>query len=171
MAMQNGVGLGARVSRGTTMSVAHDNGVVPPAIAWGCLAIILALVMGVGVPDGLVLRHVVQTLPLWAAVVLGFRRSPATGWLALPFFLFWLVLMTFIWLFVLEIARIVTGTFSPLEIAMTIVVGAASVVGVVMFGRIKSGLRTWAAVGLFVAGAVVQWGCFRLSLLPAIAHR
>jgi hypothetical protein len=152
-----------------TMTAAGDNGAAPPAIAWCCLAIILALVVGVGAPDHLVLRHVVQTLPLWAAVVLGFRRSSATGWLALPFFLFWLVLMTFIWLFVLGIARIVT--FSPLEIAMTILVGAASIVGVVMFARIRSRLPVWGMAALFVVAAAVQWVCFRMSLLPAIAHR
>lgn len=141
------------------------------AVAWCCLAIILALVVGVGVPDHLVLRHVVQTLPLWAAVVLGFRRSGAAGWVGLPFFLFWLVLMTFIWLFLVGIARVLTGTFSPLETAMTIVVGGAALVGISMFARIKSGLPVWRAAGLFLAAAAFQWVCFRASLLPSIAHR
>jgi hypothetical protein len=140
-------------------------------IAACCLAIILALVVGVGVPDGLVLRHLVQTLPLWVAVVLGFRRSTASGWVALPFFLFWLVLMTMIWLYVLGVAHVISGHFSPLEIAMTIVVGAASLAGIAAFARFKSGLSAWSAAGLFIALAAVQWVCFRLSLLPVIAHR
>lgn len=143
----------------------------PIAIAACAFAIMLALVVGVGVPDKLVLRHVVQTLPFWAVIVLGLRRSPATAWIALPCFLFWLVLMTLIWLFLLGIARVLTGTFSPLEIAMTIVVGAASVVGIALFARIKSGLSAWVAASLFFLLAAIQWGCFRMSLLPAIAHR
>lgn len=160
---QKSFGMGSPEARATTAA--------PVDIAACCLAIILALVVGVGVPDHLVLRHVVQTLPLWAAVLLGFRRSAATGWLALPFFLFWFVLMTFIWLFLLGISRIVTGTFSPLEIAMTIIVGLASLIGIALFARIKSGLPAWGAAALFIIAAAAQFACFRASLLPSIARR
>jgi hypothetical protein len=38
----------------------------PVCIAVCCLMIILALVGGVGLTSGLVLHHLVQTLPLWA---------------------------------------------------------------------------------------------------------
>ena len=163
--------LGAQKSPRLVIPETRANSAAPFGVAACCLAIILALVIGVGVPDHLVLRHVVQTLPLWAAVLLGFRRSAATGWLALPFFLFWLVLMTFIWLFLLGIARIVTGTFSPLEIAMTIVVGLACLAGIALFARIKSGLAAWAAASLFIIAAAAQFACFRASLLPSIAPR
>jgi hypothetical protein len=55
-------------------------------IAICCLIIIAALVLGVGLATNLVLRHVVQTIPLWVGVILGFRRSPVAGWVALaPF--------------------------------------------------------------------------------------
>lgn len=143
----------------------------PIAIAVCCLFIILALVGGVGIPDGVVLRHLVQTLPLWVGVVFGFRRSKPTGWIGLPLFLFWLVVMSFIWLYLLGIARILSGHFSALEIAMTVVVGATSAVGIVMFWRFKSALSAGAAVSLFVIFAAIQFVRFRVSFLPAIAHR
>ncbi len=143
----------------------------PVAIAVCCLVIILALVGGVGVPDRLVLRHLVQTLPLWAGVAFGFRCSRATGWIALPLFLFWLVLMSLIWLYLLGVAHVLSGHFSPLEIAMTIIVGAASVVGIAMFWRFKSALSVAKAVSLFVIFAAIQFACLRVSFLPAIAHR
>ncbi len=38
-----------------------------------------------------------------------------------PCFVFWLLLMTAIWFFLLGWARIVSGTFSPTEIAMTVI--------------------------------------------------
>jgi hypothetical protein len=164
MGFQNATG-----ARGM-MVAGRANSAAPVAIAACCLTIILAL-GGVGVPDGLVVRHVVPTLPLWAAIVLGLRRSPATGWLALPFFLFWLTLMTLICLFLAGIARVVTGHFSSLEIAMTIVVGAASATGIALFARLKAGLLAWRAASLFVAATAFQFACFRLSQLPAIAHR
>src|SRR5690349_13659134 len=99
----------------------------PVWIAICCLAILAALVLGVGVGSHLVLRHVVQTAPLWVGVVLGFRRSQSTGWITLPLFLFWFALMSVIWLYLLGIAHLINGSFSTLEIAMTIVVGLASV--------------------------------------------
>jgi hypothetical protein len=147
------------------------NGAVPTAIAICCLAIILALVGGVGLASRLVVRHLVQTIPLWAGVALGFRRSRAAGWVGLPLFLFWLLLMALIWAYLLGISTFFSGHFSPVEIAMTIVVGAASIVGIVMFAKFKSRLRVASAAGLFVIAGVVQWLCFRTSFLLAFVQR
>ena len=114
------------------------------AICW--LAIIAALVLGVGLATNLVLRHVVQTAPLWIGVILGFRHSRAASWAALPLFLVWLVLMALIWLYLLGLSNLISGHFAPVEIAMTIIVGAAAIVA-------------------------IQLACLRMSFLPAIAHR
>ena len=135
-----------------------------------CAAIILALYV-VGLVSGTEIRHVVQTAPVWLGVVLGWRMSSLARWIALPFFLFWLGIMVLIWLFLLGWARIVSGHFSPTEIAMTIVIGIASVVGMAAAARAKVHARPVAAVGAFVAGAVMQFVAFRISLLPAIARR
>ncbi|MGH9575450.1 MAG: hypothetical protein ACRD40_18220 [Candidatus Acidiferrales bacterium] len=143
----------------------------PNAIAFCCLAIILALVVGVGIPDGLLLRHIVKTLPLWPAIVLGFRRSNTVGWASLPLFLFWLLLMTLIWLYLLGVSHLINGHFSPLEIAMTLIVGAASLVGIGTFWQLKFRLPALQAVVLFVVFAAFQFACLRVSLLPSIAHR
>jgi hypothetical protein len=143
-----------------------------PLVVAGCsLAIIAALVLGVGIGSHLVLRHVVQTLPLWVAVTLGLKRSHAAGWTGLPVFLFWLVLMATIWLYLLGVSNILSGHFTQLEIAMTVVVGVASAVGIVAFFRLRSYLSGWYLASIFIGLAVVQLVCFRLSFLPAIAHR
>jgi hypothetical protein len=115
---------------------AEAQAVVPPAsapvlIAIASLVIIVALVLGVGLASNLVLRHLVQTLPLWAGVVLGFRRSRAAGWVALPCFLFWFLLMIVIWSYLLGISHLISGHFSPVEIVMTILVASAAVAGIV----------------------------------------
>ncbi len=154
------------------MSANEDSvGWEPMAIALCCLAVILALVVGVGLANNLVLRHLVQTLPLWFGVASGFRRGRPTGWIALPFFLFWLALMVVIWLYLLGIARMISGHFSAVETAMTLIVGVASLIGIVLFTRFKSFLSPTKATALFVAMALLQLGCFRVSFLPAIAHR
>jgi len=154
-------------------SYEQEFGKKPVAMALCSLAIIIALVVGVGLASNLVLRHVVQTLPLWIAVVLGFRRSRATGWAALPLFLFlfWLTLMVIIWLYLLGIASLISGHFSPLEIAMTITVGAASIIGIGLFARFKSRLSTARAVITFAAIAALQCACFVLSFSSSIVHR
>jgi hypothetical protein len=162
---------GTSASRETLAASSREGVPAPIVIAVSGFVIILALVVGVGAPDQLMLRHVVQTLPFWAIVVLGLRRSRMVGWIALPCFLFWFVLMALIWLHLLGVAHVISGHFSLLEIAMTIVVGAASMAGVAASWRIKSGLPIHVAGGLFVMFAAIQWGCFRLSLLPLIAHR
>ena len=143
----------------------------PIIIAVCCLGIILALVLGVGLARRLVVRHLVQTIPLWTGVVLGFRRSKTAGWIGLPLFLFWLLLMALIWAFLLGISTFFGGHFSPVEIAMTIIVGAASIVGIVMFARLKSNLGAASAASLFVIAGVVQWLCFRVAFLPAFVNR
>jgi hypothetical protein len=143
----------------------------PIAITFCSLAIIVSLVLGVGLVSHGVLRHIVQTLPLWFSVIFGFRRSHTAGWLALPSFIFWFVLMVIIWLYLLGIARIITGTFSPIEIAMTIIVAAASLIGTAVFFRIRSLLSPLRAATLFLVMASFQWVCFRVSLFSSIAHR
>jgi hypothetical protein len=140
-------------------------------IATGCLAIILALVVGVGLVSHTILRHMVQTVPLWAGVILGFRRSRRASWVALPLFLFWLILMVLIWCYLLGIAQLISGHFSPIEIAMTIIVGMACVAGIAGFVRFRSSLSPQYAAILFILAGAIQFICFRISFLPGIAHR
>src|SRR5467141_1833135 len=121
-------------------SEAHPRGQESIAIALCCCAIIVSLVAGVGFPAGLVLCYIVQTLPLWIGIAFGMRGARPAGWIGLPLFLFWLTLMVIIWLYLLGIAHIISGHFSPIEIAMTISVGVASVIGVAIFARLRSSL-------------------------------
>ena len=71
----------------------------------------------------------------------------------------------------LDDENLLSGQFSSIEIAMTVIVGAASLGGLGSFARAKSFLSPLSAAGIFVVMAVLQVACFRLSFLPAIAHR
>jgi len=135
-----------------------------------CVSIIAALLVVGAVSHG-VLRHIVQTSPLWIATVSGIRRSGWSKWSALPCFVFWFLLMSAIWMFLLGWARFVSGTFSSTEIAMTVIVGLASVVGIATAVGIRGGVSLWSATGIVLLVALLQLTAFRLSLLPAIAHR
>src|SRR4051812_3015692 len=103
-------------------------------------------------------------------MALALRRSRAAGWAALPCFAVWLLLMTVIWLFLLGWAQLLSGTFSPVEIPMTLLVGAASAAGIASAVRGKPRLRGWPAVATVVLGAAVQLAALRISFLPGISR-
>jgi hypothetical protein len=140
------------------------------AIAVCSLAIVVALQV-VGVVSHTSLRHIVQTLPLWFPIVLGFRRQDIAKWVALPCLVFWLGIVTLIWLFLLGWARIVSGTFTPVEVAMTFVIGLACVFGLGTAVRWRTATHPLVATTLTMLFAFLQVLAFRVSMLPSIASR
>jgi hypothetical protein len=74
-----------------------------------------------------------------------------------------------IWLFLLGWAHVISGTFSPVEIAMTLIVGAASGLGCVLC--LRRARWSWLGAALIVLFGVFQVSVFRISMLPAIAHQ
>ena len=145
---------------------------MPPSrsIASCCLAVLVALYVVGAVSHGS-LRHEVQTLPLWIPIVLGFRDRDLAKWFALPCLIFWLGIVVFIWLFLLGWARILTGHYSPTEILMTLVIGAACLFGIVTSVRWRTKLRPVPVIAITVLSAVLQLVAFRVSLLPNIANQ
>jgi hypothetical protein len=140
----------------------------PKAIAYCSLATLVALYVVGAVSSGS-LRHEVQTLPLWFPIVMGFRERDLAKWMALPSFIIWLTLMTFIWLFLLGWARIITGHFSPVETAMTLVVGVACASGIGIAFRWRTMVSWGKAMGMIVLFAVLQLAALRISFIPYIA--
>jgi hypothetical protein len=136
-----------------------------------CCVTIIAALLVVGAVSHEVIRHIVQTAPLWIAIVLGARQSGWSKWAALPCLFFWLLLMIVIWLFLLGWARIASGTFSSTEIVMIVIVGLASIVGIITAVRMRGADRGWPATAMVLLVAALQVTALRLSLLPAIAHR
>jgi hypothetical protein len=139
-------------------------------IAICCLAMIFALWI-VGVASGEIVRHLIQTLPIWLGVILGFRNS---GWVksaVLPFFIFWLGIMALIWLYLLGVSRIITGHYSSTEIAMTIVVGLAALLGITVCVQMKTRIKPIQAVAVFVLTSLAQYAAMYVSLMPRFRSR
>ena len=141
----------------------------PKAVGYCSLLVLVALYMVGAVSNGS-LRHEVQTLPLWVSIVLGFRRQPTAKWAAAPCFVIWFALMALIWLSLLGWARIISGHFSPTEVVLTLIVGAASVMGLGVSLRWPTKV-TWSK-GLATAAlmAMLQLVALRISFIPYIAH-
>ena len=141
-------------------------------VGYCSLAILIALsVVGAVSETPGSLRHQVQTVPLWFPIVTGLQNKPLAKWAALPCMIFWLVIMAFIWLFLLGLPSPVSGTFNPAEIAMTLVVGAASLAGLAVCFRWQTDVRVGVAVSVLVLFGVLQVTAMAISLTPYIARR
>jgi hypothetical protein len=126
------------------------------------LAVLIVALMCVGVVSRTIVRHIVQAVPAVIALVLVARGSPLAASASAPICTFWLGVMINIWLFILGIARVFSGTFSTVEIALTIVIAAASAAGILAI--VRSAVRL-AASTRFVTALVFGIG----QLLAMIA--
>ena len=138
-------------------------------VGWCALAIILALYV-VGTVSHGVIRHIVQTAPIWPAVWLGTKRSEWAKWAAFPSYIFWLVLMVIIWTFLLGWTHIIRGTFSPTEITMTIIIAIASAVGIVTALKSRTAVGWLGGTAILVLFGCLQWLAFRISTLPQVSR-
>jgi hypothetical protein len=142
----------------------------PKWLAFCCLAILLPLYV-VGVVNHGVLRPIVQTLPLWVPIVLGFRGSEFAKWSALPCLIIWLASMILIWLFGVAWVYVALGRFWPIDIAMTVVVGAASAGGFFAALRWRTAARPFLAGATAVLLGALQFLALWVGLQLPIAHR
>jgi hypothetical protein len=113
----------------------------------------------------------VQTAPLLLALIVIALNPDAGVNVAAPLFAFWLLIMGGIWLFLLGIAPVFTGTFSTTEILLTVVIGAASIAGLVQSYRPESTRSTAVRQTMVVVFCALQSAALWISYLPAIAGR
>jgi len=138
----------------------------PKVIGYSALAAVLALYV-VGIVSHGVIRHIVQTLPLWFPLLLGLRQREIAKWAAMPCFIIWLLLMGLIWLFLLGWANVISGHFTPIEVMLTLVVGMASVAGLVAGFRWRTSLSLGKALLIAAIFAVLQLVALRISFPPS----
>jgi hypothetical protein len=134
------------------------------------LAVLVALLL-VGLVSGTIIRHAVQVLPVLVASLVVVLRAAWSRFAAMPVFAFWLFIMLLIWLYLLDLARVITGQFSPAEIGLTVVIGIACVVGLGATAREPTRSQWWAGVAAFLLFGALQVGAMWLSLQPALASR
>jgi hypothetical protein len=133
------------------------------------LGVILGL-LAVGVVSGTPVRHIVQVVPAALALALVLRRVPWAAHAALPIFVFWLLIMVAIWLFLLGLARITTGHFSPAEIALTFVIGASCLCGLSQTFRGQPAASRVTRAAWAIVFAALQVTALWVSLRPALEN-
>jgi hypothetical protein len=118
-----------------------------------------------------VLRHIVQVAPLFLGALVAMLRPTLAASAAAPLFAFWLLVMAAIWLFLLDLARVFTGTFSPAEIALTLIIGTSCTLGLLASARRRTPVSMAAQVATVAGFAVLQCGAMWLSVQPFVAGR
>jgi hypothetical protein len=131
--------------------------------------VILGL-LAVGVVSGTLVRHIIQVLPATLALALVIQRVPWSYYTALPVFVFWLLIMVAIWLFLLGLARITTGHFTPTEVVLTLVIGASCLCGLSQVFRTQPVASRVARAAWAILFSALQIGALWVSLRPAFAN-
>jgi len=142
----------------------------PKWLAFCCLAILLALYVVGALRHGM-LPNVLQTLPLWVPIVLGFRGSELAKWSALPCLLIWLASMILIWVFGIAWVYVVLGHFSPVDIAMTVIVALASAGGIFAALHWRTAVRPFSAGTVALLFGALQFLAIWVSVSRVVAHR
>ena len=91
-----------------------------------CLLLLLVSLLSVGLVSGTLVRHVVQTAPVVLAMTAVAAAYRWGAYSALAIFVFWFVIMFLIWLFLLGIAKVFSGTFTPVEVGLTVAIGLST---------------------------------------------
>jgi hypothetical protein len=138
-------------------------------ISVALVGVILGL-LAVGVVSGTPVRHIIQILPAALALSLVIQRVPWALYAALPVFVFWFLIMVAIWLFLLGLARITTGHFSPAEVALTLVVGASCLCGLSQMCRTQPVASRVTRAAWAIVFTALQFGALWASLHPAFAQ-
>lgn len=137
--------------------------------AW--LAVVAGALIVVGIVSHTLLRHFIQIAPLIGALILLLRRPAFGVSAAVPLFAFWFLTMGAIWLFLLGVARIFTGTFTPAEVTLKIVIGVTSVLGLAAAHRRGTTAPVAARLGTIVGFALLQFAAMWVSVQPFVARR
>lgn len=96
-----------------------------------CLIGIIVSLLCVSFISGTITRHIIQISPLIALLLIAKKQNGWGSFAAFPIFIFWFLIMFFIWLHLLGMAKIVQGHFTSGEVMLSIIMGIFSLAGVI----------------------------------------
>ena len=142
----------------------------PGAVAACLVGLALALLV-VGLISGTVLRHIIQVIPIVFAAALVRGRAALGASAALPIFLFWISIVSLIWLFLVGLSGVANGRYTPAEIALTVVMAACSITGGIAAVSAARSLSLAKRAAIFALFGVIQVLAMWVSMLRPIANR
>ena len=148
------------------MKMEHHRSIVMASLAGLAIALLV-----VGLVSGTVLRHVVQIVPIAAALAFVSRRPAIGAFAALPVSVFWIFIVSLIWLFLMGLSRIANGHDTLAEILSTFVMAICCVCGVVRAIPMARSAPGAARVVTFAGFAALQIAAMWIRFTPSIANR
>jgi hypothetical protein len=136
-----------------------------------CLTGVAISLLLVGVASGTFIRHIIQILPVVIALMMVLQRPSWGSYAAIAVFLFWFVIMSIIWLYLLNIAKIISGHFSTTEVVLTVLIGCFSFLGLIGSARLGTTTRFIERITAFILFARLQYGAMVLSFQRLFANR
>jgi hypothetical protein len=135
------------------------------------IGVVAAALLVVGYISGTLRSHLIQIAPL--LVVVALVSSPPQWWAvaAVSVHSFWLVTMAGIWLFLLALSRFLSGRFSPTEVALTCVIGVASLGGLIAANSKVAQLSPIRRVPTILVTTGVQALALWISYQPFVVGR
>lgn len=137
----------------------------------GCLAGLAIALIVVGLVSGTILRHIVQIVPVVTAGIVVIRRPAIGAYAALPIFIFWMFIVSLIWLFLAGLSRIANGHYTIPEIISTIVMAACCGYGVIRAIPIGRPSPVGWRIATFLGFAALQFVAMWISFMPSVANR
>jgi hypothetical protein len=133
-----------------------------------CVVGVALSLLIIGIVSDTPIRHIIQLIPLIIVVLLA--KYSWSKYSAIAVLLFWLVIMLLIWLFLLGLSNIASGTYSVTEIIMTLTIGVSCIIGTISFFYIKSTSKTLINLGVFIAFLILQIVMMWISFQGSIAN-
>src|SRR5690349_8065290 len=121
------------------------------------LSALLGALLVIGLVAHEVGRHLLQATPAIICLLAAAFGVRAVKWAAAAVYAFWALVSALIWLFLLHIANVAHGHYSPAEIAMTFVLAGAGLFGVASSWRQSSGVGAMARIAIFVVFLAAQF--------------
>jgi hypothetical protein len=141
-----------------------------PRLIDASLASVALALIAVGVASGTLRTHLVQISPLVLLLAFLPRSRAMASAAAAGVLSWWLVTMVGIWLFLLGMSRFLTGTFSPTEILLTLIIGVACMAGLSASGRAGT-IPLTTRVSVVVLAAGLQSLALWFSYQPIVIGR
>ena len=136
----------------------------------GCLAGVIFSLVIVGIVSGTFFRHIIQIVPVVLVFMLRIRGVKWSSSAALPIFFLWLVLIVLIWLFLAGIVGFMSGHFTPIEIAMTIIIGICCMTGINLSLHSRENVKPVMKIAIFILFLGLQVLAIRISFLKPLAY-
>lgn len=142
---------------------------IAPSLISVSAAAIIGFMLWMGFLGGAPLQLLVQTAPLWAIAVIGWRGAGYVRWAAAPMLGFWALLSALVWADRLGWARLMNISMSNQEAHLVLFAGVAGAIGLAAcFGR-QPRVSPLNGLTLALACGALQIGAYYLGMQQMLA--